>query len=814
MKISLNWIKDYVKIPEDLEMSRLAYDLTMSTVEVEGVTEIARKFDNIVLGVINEIIPHPNADRLKICRTDVGGGDVREIVCGGINLREDMKVAVACPGAMVRWHGEGEPVEIGNAKVRGVKSYGMICASSEIGLFDLFPFTEDATIVDLSEFSAQAGTPLAKALGLDDVILEIDNKSLTNRPDLWGHYGIAREIAALYDLPLKEFVPFTAPDTPDFAVTLDDPSRCARYIGVKIEGLSIKPSPFEIQSRIWRVGMRPINGIVDITNYVMLSTGQPTHAFDADNIKGHITVRRARGGENLLLLDGRELSLSADDLVIADDEGSVGLAGVMGGEKDSVLPGTDKVILEIANFKAIGVRRTAARHEARTEAAIRNEKGIDPERCDIALALAMRMFSDFFPGMSVTGFSDNYPEHLKRSEISFSLEWLEKRLGKRIPNEDIANKLGRLGFDVHFDGSNMRVTAPAWRSTGDISIPDDIMEEVARMYGLENFEPVPITATFEGAINQLEIDIDRKIKEYLAFRCGMREIFTYPWMSDDFVRTIFPGNNDMLSLATPPSPDEHYIRFSLLPNLCKAVAGNLRFFDEFKIFESAQVFFNRDFKASYDSSELLPLQRRNIAGAYVGGSENVNLLFRKAKGMLEALPGYVHIEPLIFEKAEKPVWADDVLWINIIHCGERIGNLALLSKKVSLECGIRNSTVMVFELDIDSIKPYPSRTNKFVHLPEYPMTDYDVSLLFDLSVKWDEIFEVIAGKNSPDGLLRNVSFVDEYRGRQVPKEKKSITFRLVIGSLKKTLTSDEIEKCANAVIKRLKKTFGAELRGV
>ncbi|MCL2684389.1 MAG: phenylalanine--tRNA ligase subunit beta [Synergistaceae bacterium] len=812
MKLSLNWIKDYVNIPDSLELSRVVYDLTMSTVEVEGVTELGRKFDKMVVGVVNEILPHPNADKLRICRTDTGDGDLREIVCGGINLREGMKAAVSRPGAMVTWHGTGDPIEIKNAKVRGVESYGMICASSEIGLFDLFPFTEEATIVDLSDFAASAGTPLAEALDLDDVILEIDNRSLTNRPDLWGHYGIAREISALYDLPLNAFTPYSRPPAAGFEITIDDPSRCPRYIGVKIEGLSIKPSPFGIQSRIWRVGMRPINAIVDITNYVMLATGQPTHAFDSDNIKGHITVRRARDAEKLLLLNEKELSLSTGDLVIADDSESVALAGVMGGSKDSILPDTDKAILEIANFEAIGVRRTAARHEVRTEAAIRYEKGIDPERGDIALSLAMQMFADLFPGMSVTGFHDNYPAPLGRSEIDVSLDWLEKRLGKRIGNDEISRMLGRLGFDVDFDGDNLHVVSPTWRSTGDVSLPDDIMEEIARMHGFENFEPTSITTAFDSAINQLEIDMDRRIREYLAFRCGMREIFTYPWMSDEFASAILPGQG-MLSLSSPPSPDEHYVRASLLPNLCKAVSDNLRFFSEFALFESAQVFFDGDYDTPYDSRESLPRQRRNVAGAYVGDPGEVNPLFRRAKGAVEDLPCRVHVEPITFEQIEKPVWADGVVWLNIIHAGKRIGNLALLSKKVSLDCGIKNSAVMIFELDIDSLKPYPSRTNKFTHLPEYPITEYDISLLFDLNVKWDEILGVITGKKGPEDLLRDVWFVDEYRGRQIPEGKKSVTVRLVIGSLKKTLTSVEIENCANAIVKRLKKTLGAELRG-
>ena len=297
MKVSLNWIKDYVDLPQDMDLTRLAYDLTMSTVEVEGAEDLARRFDHMLVGRIVEVCPHPNADKLQICRTDIGGGDIRDIVCGGTNVRPGMKVAVAAPGAMCRWHGEGEPVEIKEAKLRGVKSYGMICGAAEIGLGDLFPTTEEAHILDLSDFDAAAGTPIADALDLHDIILEIDNKSMTNRPDLWGHYGIARELAALYDLPLKQLPPFTCDAGADgLTVTVEDTERCPRYIGAAVEGLSVKPAPFRMQSRIWRVGMRPINALVDITNYVMLATGQPTHAFDSDNIAGHIIVRRAKDG--------------------------------------------------------------------------------------------------------------------------------------------------------------------------------------------------------------------------------------------------------------------------------------------------------------------------------------------------------------------------------------------------------------------------------------------------------------------------------------------------------------------------------------
>ncbi|PLX30920.1 MAG: phenylalanine--tRNA ligase subunit beta, partial [Clostridiales bacterium] len=716
-------------------------------------------FDEMVVGLVKEVLPHPNADRLKVCKTDIGNNEVRDIVCGGINLAEGMKVAVARPGAKVRWHGEGELVEIGNVKLRGVESYGMICAASEIGLSELFPSNEEAEILDLSAFEAKAGELLSGVLGLDDVILEIDNKSISNRPDLWGHYGIAREVAALYDLPLMDIEAFVPPNTPDFTIDVVDKQRCPRYIGVRIEGLSVKPSPFEVQSRLWRVGMRPINALVDITNYVMLATGQPTHAFDSDNIEGHIIVRRAEEAEELLLLNGQTLKLSTNDLVITDKKSAVGLAGVMGGSKDSVLPETDKVILEIANFEATNIRRTAARYETRTEAATRYEKAIDPERADLALSMAMGMFAELYPDMSVTGFSDIYPEPLKRTEIDVSLSWLEKRLGMRIPNEYMTDKLGQLGFDVSYDQDTLHVITPTWRSTGDVSIPDDIMEEIARMYGYENFDPKPITTSFDGAINQIKIDLDRRIKEYLAFRCGMQEVFTYPWMSDDYVQAVMQSTEGMIALSTPPSPNESLIRSTLLPNICKAVSSNLRYFNEFMIFETAQVMHDHSYSSPYDPKESLPLELTNTAGALVGSAADVNRLFRTAKGIFEAMPAYVHMEPLDFDKLEKPVWADGVVWLNMLHQGEKVGDIALLSKKAALDCGIDNSAVLLFEFNMDNLKTYPSRTNEFAHLPEYPLVDYDVSMLFDSSMKWEEILNVILGKNGADELVQDVSFV-------------------------------------------------------
>jgi len=802
MKLSLNWIKDYVKLPEDMDLNRLSYDLTMSTVEVEGAHDLGKDYDGIIVGLIKDVQPHPNADKLRVCSVDIGA-EVKEIVCGGSNLEIGQKVVVACPGSFVRWHGEGDLVEIKNAKLRGVASFGMICASVEIVLADLFPANEEHEIMDVTYLDCAPGTPIADALGLRDIILEIDNKSMTNRPDLWGHYGIARELAALYDLPLEPIGKYVPESVEKLDIRISDTERCPRYIGARIEGVSVKEAPFEMRSRLWRVGLRPINALVDITNYVMMAVGQPTHAFDSDNILDYIEVRRANEGEKLNLLNDKELELCSDDLVIADAKEAVALAGVMGGSKDSVLPTTSKVILEVANFESRGIRRTALRYDNRTEASSRYEKAVDPERCDLALSLSMQLFKELYPEMKVTAFNDSYPTKLVCAEIDVDLDWLDRRLGMRIPKEVVLKKLGALGFKVDYTDTSMHVVVPTWRSTGDVSIKADIMEEVARMYGYENFKPTPITTSFEGAINQLDIDIIRKVKEYLAFSCNMREIFTYPWMSEEFVNALIPDTSKILTLATPPSTEERFIKSTLLPNICKAIVKNEHNFDEFSIFEESLVFSDEAYTNAYPN-ESLPRQERHIGLAFAGSADDFGTLFAKAKGYIAEMPSYTHMEGFNFRRCEKPSWADDTAWYNVYLGDEKIGDMGLLSKKTALACGIKVLTAVLCELNIDAFKPFKSRTNKFVKLPEFPVNEYDLSMLVDSMTKWEDIRDCALTAMKSDGcFLKAVDFIDEYTGKQVPEGKKSVTIRLTIGSDEKTLTSAEVEASANTVIKKL-----------
>ena len=516
MKVSLNWIKKYVDLPKDITNEQIMRDLTIRTVEVEDMVNTGDKFKDIVVGKIIEVNPHPDADLLKVCLVDIGEGEYKQIVCGGENLYPNELVVISKPGAMVYWHGEGDLVEIKETKMRGVSSYGMICGATEVYLSELFPPKNEKEIVDLTGLDVKPGENISDALNLGDTILEIDNKSLSNRPDLWGHYGIARELSVIYNVPLKELEIDKPDGLPEYKVSIEEKDKCKRYAAVKIEGVNTKESPSWMKTLITNAGMRPINAIVDITNYVMMAVGQPTHAFDSTHVEGEkIVVRNARENEKLLLLDNNELDLTTDDLVICDESSPLALAGIRGGKKDSILPETTSVVLEVANFSAGTIRKTGKRFAEKTDASIRYEKGIDTQRVDLGISLALELFKEIFPDSKVVAFKDEYLEATPNNVIDVTKKFLDDRLGKVISNEEITRILTGLGYEVSFDNETYHVVVPTFRSTGDVTLKDDVMGDIARLLGYDSFEKKPLTINFEHAVLQNDVLLERyKMKNY------------------------------------------------------------------------------------------------------------------------------------------------------------------------------------------------------------------------------------------------------------------------------------------------------------
>ena len=806
MNISMKFLERYIDLPKDISYDQIAYDLTMRTVEVEEVIKTADKFHDIVVGEIKEVKAHPNADALRICMTDVGEGEIKQIVCGGSNLTAGHKVCVSKPGAEVVWHGEGEPVKITESKLRGEPSYGMICGSEEVYLGDIIVPKDEREIVDFTELGIDCvvGQNVAEVMGLDDVILVVDNKSLSNRPDLWGHYGVAREFAAIYKLPLKELPTELPTGLPEYKVTIEEPDRCPRFTATKIDNVYVKESPQWMKTLITNAGMRPINALVDITNFVLMAVGQPQHAYDSTHVTGdEIVVRLAKEGEQLLLLDEKDLDLTNDHLVICDAEHPLNLAGIKGGKDDSVLDSTTSVILECAVFTAPGIRRTTAYFNEKTDAALRYEKGIDTQRANLGVNMALSLFKEIYPECEITAFTDCYPVQTEKAVIDITQDFLDRRLGEVVDRAEIEDILSRLGYEVEYDNGTYHCKAPTWRSTGDVSIHDDILGDIARIIGYEYFKKQPLTISFDSSVNQVKVELARKMKEYLAFRCGFNEIFTYPWVDEKYIHAAGIKEEDTIKLATPPSPEQSMLRPSLIPGMLEAIVGNERYYDNFSIFESAQIFETGEYHPS-TQEETLPMHRNYLSGAVAG--RNAGELFYIVKGAIENMPSYCHFEALSFSQNVKPAWADEKAWLNIMSGDKKVGDIGLLSVVALTEAGVKNLSAAAFEIDTDLLTPYPSRTNEFKHLPLYPLVDQDLSILVDESVKWADI----AG--SIDKMVKELSFVEEYRGKQIPEGKKSIMLSYKIGNDDSTMTSKQIEKKMGAIINVLQKKVGAELR--
>ena len=805
MRVSLNLIRKYIDLPKDITDEKIAYDMTLRTVEVDEVEKMAEKFHDIVVGKILEVKKHPNADKLRICIVDIGDEEPTQIVCGGSNLYVGEYVVVSKPGAEVVWHGEGEPVKVGKTKMRGEMSYGMICAASEVYLSDFFPNESETEIIDLKGFDCKAGDSVADLFGMNDTVLEIDNKSLSNRPDLWGHYGIARELSAIYDVPLKELNKFDIDkNLPKYDVEIKDTTKCNRYVAVEIDGIEEKPSPLWMQTLLSKVGQRPINAIVDITNYVMMAVGEPLHAFDKTHVGGEkIIVRNARENEELLLLDNNTIKLTPEDLVICDKNDAMALAGIRGGKKDSILPDTKGIVLEIANFSADAIRNTGKRFAEKTDASIRYEKGIDTQRVDEGLNLALELIKEIFPESKIIKYVDVYPNETKKNNIKVKESFLDTRLGKKISQEKINQILTALGYEITYKDGEYDVTVPTWRSTGDVTIKDDVMGDIARILSFDSFEAKPISITFEHSVKQNDVLLKRKLKEYLAQRCGFYEILTYPWVDEKYMKAVGTKMEECLKLATPPAPELAYLRNSLIPGMLEAISKNLRYYNEFKLFDCEEIYKKGDYRPSSED-EILPIQEHYLAGSIVG--KDAKEIFYEAKGIVENIARYCHMEEIKLEKIEKPNWADINAYLNITKDGEIIGELGLVSMQTMINTKIKRANVVIFEINADKLVPYASRTNEYERLPELPLVEKDLSIIIDEEITWEQIENVIKSK------VKEIDFVDEYRGDQIPEGKKSITLKVRILNEGTTMTSEQINEKMNIILKALDKKCGAKLR--
>jgi len=785
--------------------------MTTRMVEVEGVRELApQPLDKVVVGEVVRVLPHPNADKLRVGETNIGKETVR-IVCGGVNLQEGMRVAVALPGAKVRWHGEGNLVELNETEIRGEKSFGMICAAAELGLESFFP-ADDHHILDITcDTKARAGTPLADALDLIDSIFDIDNKSLTHRPDLWGHYGMARDLAAVAHAKFieRDFTKgvFTKVPKEKLSVNVTDSLDCPRYTAVRMEGIHIAPSPYWLRKRLVAGGVRPINNMVDITNYVLLELGQPMHAFDAARVR-EIGVRRAKIGETLTTLDEAERTLDDMMLVITDGVQPIALAGIMGGGSSGITGATTSIIFESANFDAVTVRTTSMRLGLRSESSARFEKGLDPELAPQGLARAVALALQLLPDAKITSaVSDIHSKKRKLATITLPHVLVEQKLGTTLKPRDIKGVLARFGFLVEEKKKGVfTVVAPHWRAGRDITLPEDVIEEIGRGLGYGMLKPtLPLQRMSVRHYNP-QLRLQHTIRKS-ATELGMTEVLNYGFSGGDDLLLVGMPRKSALHLANPISEDATTLRTSLLPGLLRNVATNERQFPRGRIFEIGRVFFNAtgEDAAHPDAKTKLPSQPTMCAGAVwkdegIAWNETAELVRRllTTLGYAPKFRASEKLYPLVHPCRGAEILVGDA----------RVGLVGEVHPKYSRRM-FAKSKVGIWGFALDGLVAAIRQKIAFTPLPHYPAAMRDIAFVVDTEMVYTTLASVVRTSST---LLAQLELFDVFAGQEIGQGKKSMAFHLIFRASDRTLTDKEVEKEMRQIRSALERDCGALLR--
>jgi phenylalanyl-tRNA synthetase beta chain len=801
MKISRNWLEEFVDLG-GIEAADLGDRITMTTAEIEGIEAFGEGLSGIVAGRIVDVRAHAGADRLKVAEVEIGDRTV-EVVCGAPNTRTGLVVPVALPGTTLPG---GQRIEA--ARIQGVASAGMLCSIRELGLGDDHSglLTLDAT--------AEPGRPLPEVLPVEDVVFEIDNKSLTHRPDLWGHHGFAREIAGFLG---RELRPLDLAEEPAgegaIPVIVEDAKLCPRYIGLVLEGLAIGVSPSWMQARLLAVGVRPISNIVDFTNYVMLEIGQPMHAFDRAKIEGpEIRVRTARPGEVLRTLDGTERRLDPETLVIADRERAVAIAGIMGGAESEISEETREMILESANFDPVSVRRSAARLGLRTEAAARFEKSLDPEFARLGVLRFLRLCEREQPEARASGgLADAYVGAPEPRVISIGIDKIRRRLGIPITSSQVRSFLEGIEFGVEEDGSSLRVTVPSFRATKDVTIEEDVIEEVGRLYGYDNIEESPLEIVCAPPPRDAMRDLEWELRDGLALGAGCQEVSLYSFVSDEAVEAFGRPGESYRRLRNPIASNLARLRTSLVPNLLMTLPANLRNFHDLRVFELGRVYPPAaDPSEGREHEEVCVLRCRRAVGkkAKRGESEEV---FRSVQGVLEYVLDRTGVRGWTLEPGSGTdwPWAHPARTARVLQGERELGVVtqlhpgALRSLKLEAEAAL-------FVLRLDTLLAADRAVRRYRPIPRFPAVYQDLAVIVDDAVRVGDVEAAI--RESGGEIVEDVRLFDVWRGKPVESGRKSLAFEIVYLSRDRTLRDEEVAEVHAAICDRLVRDGGA-IRG-
>lgn len=788
MRISLDWLNDFVDI-HDLDAQDLANRFTLATAEVEGVERIGDNWPGVVTARITAIRPHPDAEKLRLA-TVTDGGEIQEVVCGAPNIEVGQIIPLAKLGAQL----PGGLV-IKKAKIRGVESQGMLCSAKELGL------AEESSGIFILDPATPLGLPLGQALGFADTVLEVDNKSLTHRPDLWGHLGIAREVAAVFKRELT-LPPLDLPEPQGESrldVDVQEPSLCYRYSALAFEGVRVGPSPEWVKRRLAAVGARSINNVVDASNVVMFELGQPTHAFDRDKLAGDcLVIRRAQAGETMATLDEVERTLDPDILVIADSQKPIALAGIMGGISTAVDEKTTRLVLESANFHPATIRRAALKLGLRTDAAARFEKSLDPNWTVMAIARFAQILKETCPQLAAVGcLQDRDHSPHQPVQIPLSTEFVRQKLGMDMKDEAITDILERLGFGVAGEGGHYQIGVPTWRSTKDVGIAEDLVEEVGRMVGYDHIPPVAPLAPVAPTPVDPKRELVRRVRRYLAFGEGFAETYAYPFASAGRLEAAGLDGEAAIPLANPLSADHDRLVPDLIPNLLGQVAGNLRHREHFRVFEVG---------VTFQPGETHPVETEWVAGVVVGPQSPRGELFFQAKGTVERLFGHLKLADVQLEAAQRESFHPGRS-ARLVQGQRDLGWLGEIHPQVADAFGI-DSRVAVFLLPVQALYKAKRRAERFEELPQYPHVPFDVAVVVDHKEPAGRVEQLLkqAAKQ-----IQEVKLFDVYEGDRLPQGKKSLAFRVTFLDPTHTLTPKEIENLQGRVLRKLEEA-GYSLR--
>lgn len=779
MFLSMNWISDFVDL-SGLDKMDLIHRFSLSTAEVENeIFEKGKDLSGVVVAEIKSVEPHPESKKLHLLKVDAGDGKLTDVVCGAPNVRVGMKTAFAKVGARL-----GD-ITIAPRPLAGYDSYGMCCSEKEIGISD-----DNSGIMDITD-DIPCGTDIKDAYAVDDIVFEVDNKSLTNRPDLWGHYGIAREFAALAGRLLKplDTVDLHAYDAlPKVDMKIEDP-LCQRYSCLQVENIHTAVSPVNMRIRLYYCGMRAINFLADLTNYLMLEMGQPMHAFDSRKVE-KLRIKRFQKPFEFQTLDGVERHIDENTLMICNGDTPVAIAGIMGGLDSEIVEDTTTLTLESATFDAVSVRKSTVRLAHRTDASMRYEKCLDPEMTVPAIARFVKLLTDTDKDARVvSSLTDEYAYHYDTVTLDFDQSYVDRYTGIKIDGDTIVHTLEALGFTVKRDGDNFSVTVPSWRATKDVTIKADIIEEITRVYGYDNFAVHTASAPLYPVRPETEKTVEDRIKDILVKRFSLHEVHSYIWAYYDEYKALGLAVEDNVKLLNATNPNIETLRRSMIPTQLCQVRGNTAFAPSFGIFEIGRTVDGLD-------ENGMCREYKKLAITLFSKTDSTETLYLSLRDMLAVLAADIKHKRLTFAAAEASHDYQHPRNLNTVLCdGVALGELGVVHPTVAKKID-KKAAIVYAEIDVRAFSEIADAGIVYREPSRFPGMEVDLSFV---SETYAPIGAAIEAANCP--WIQDVDVVDTYRD----ESGKSITVRLVFSDDQRTLKREEVMEVADQIIASLSK---------